>query len=645
MIIKKNRSLFLWTVIMIAITITVYANHFHNAFQFDDIHTIVENTFIRNIHNLPLFFKDGSTSSTLPSNQAYRPLVTASLALDYWLGHGYNLFYFHLSNFILFLLQGLLMIALALKIYGGDNEKKNIFFVALVAATWYLLHPAMAETVNYVSARSDIQSTFFVVLALVLYAYSPLCKKYFLYLLPVAIGTLAKPLSVMFAPLFFLYMVLIEKKVSFSELIHPSFYRENKEIIPRAIVSFVVCGILFLLVQKMTPATWEPGGTSRFWYCVSQPFVILYYFITFFVPAGLCADYDWKLLTTLLDLRLLIGLLFLLLLIRVALISSRNKDTQPIGFGISWFLLSLIPTSSIIPLGEMLNDHRMYFPFVGLVIAVTWSLHLLLLRCITVFKIKSTRYISSFYAVLILTLLLYGYATVERNKVWHSGESLWHDVTIKSPDNPRGLMNYGIELMAKGNYTEAINLFQQTISIRPYYAYGYINLAIAKSQVGAPKEAEVLFQRALALNTLNPDCYSYYARFLMQSGRYMEAKEIIRKGLQISPQHSTLLNFKNANEQFIQQAQKLSSAETYLNLSLRYYNNGEYLKCIEAAKQSLQYKPDFDLAYNNICAGYNQLKQWDKAIEAGLKGLSFNPNNQLLKNNLAEAYKEKANHK
>ncbi|MFX8809346.1 hypothetical protein ABTM66_20000, partial [Acinetobacter baumannii] len=76
--------------------------------------TIVENTFIRNIHNLPLFFKDGSTSSTLPSNQAYRPLVTASLALDYWLGHGYNLFYFHLSNFILFLLQGLLMIALAL---------------------------------------------------------------------------------------------------------------------------------------------------------------------------------------------------------------------------------------------------------------------------------------------------------------------------------------------------------------------------------------------------------------------------------------------------------------------------------------------------------------------------------------------------
>jgi len=63
--------------------LAIYSNHFHNAFHFDDDHTIVNNAYISNIRNIPLFFADVRTQSSLPTNQTYRPLTSASFAIDY----------------------------------------------------------------------------------------------------------------------------------------------------------------------------------------------------------------------------------------------------------------------------------------------------------------------------------------------------------------------------------------------------------------------------------------------------------------------------------------------------------------------------------------------------------------------------------
>ena len=70
------------------ITLT-YANHFGNSFHFDDSHTVQENPYIRDLRNIPRIFTDADTFSTLPANRTWRPIVTASLAVDYWLG-GYG---------------------------------------------------------------------------------------------------------------------------------------------------------------------------------------------------------------------------------------------------------------------------------------------------------------------------------------------------------------------------------------------------------------------------------------------------------------------------------------------------------------------------------------------------------------------------
>ena len=67
--------------------LAAYANHFHNSFHFDDGHAIINNASIRDLRNIPLFFRDATTFSALPSNQSYRPLVSTLFAGDYQLAH------------------------------------------------------------------------------------------------------------------------------------------------------------------------------------------------------------------------------------------------------------------------------------------------------------------------------------------------------------------------------------------------------------------------------------------------------------------------------------------------------------------------------------------------------------------------------
>src|SRR6266576_5351073 len=95
--------------LLLAALVAAYANHFHNSFHFDDAHTIVNNASIRELRNIPLFFRDATTFSSLPSNQSYRPLVSTLLAMDYSLGHGLRPFWFHLSIFALFVALVLLL--------------------------------------------------------------------------------------------------------------------------------------------------------------------------------------------------------------------------------------------------------------------------------------------------------------------------------------------------------------------------------------------------------------------------------------------------------------------------------------------------------------------------------------------------------
>src|SRR5438093_11225256 len=126
--------------------LAAYANHFHNSFHFDDAHTIVSNAAIHELRNVPLFFRDATTFSALPSNQSYRPLVSTLLAIDYRLGGGVQPFWFHISIFALFVALTLLLAFVIQRLLNHAPSSARNSWIALAAAAWYGLHRANGDS-------------------------------------------------------------------------------------------------------------------------------------------------------------------------------------------------------------------------------------------------------------------------------------------------------------------------------------------------------------------------------------------------------------------------------------------------------------------------------------------------------------------
>ena len=128
-------------------------------------------------------------------------------------------------------------------------------------------------------------------------------------------------------------------------------------------------------------------------------------------------------------------------------------------------------------------------------------------------------------------LLAMAYGTWQRNIVWRTEESLWLDATIKSPDNGRGLMNYGVIQMNKGNYQVADQYFQRALRLTPHYAYLHVNLGVLNAALGRPAEAERNFREAQQDDPNNPVSYTYFARWLKSIGRTEEARLFTAEGV------------------------------------------------------------------------------------------------------------------
>lgn len=643
----KKTGLFIVSVIL---TVLAYSNHFKNPFEFDDNHTIVSNLHIRDIHNIPVFFKDAATTSSLPANQAYRPGLTTLNAIDYWIGGEPepNPFYFHLSIFIAFLVLGFGVFALCKKIMEKSFNSDTTFWASWFVMTWFWVHTANSATINYIIQRADSFSTLMVVAAFCIYLYFPKAQNKFFYMIPIVVGFFVKEPAVMFVGLLAVYKLLFEQNVTLSEAL-TSHKKALFSVVRQCAVPLLISIVLVIFSRKMTPPLWTSGSSDVLHYALTQPYVILHYVNNFLIPANLVIDSDWKIVDRVLDDKVIIGLSFLIGLIYIAFKTAKNH--KPITFGILWFLLTLLPTSSVFPLAEVLNDHRPFFGYIGLCIATVYAVTFLYtkqpakLKPILVFALP-------------LFLAAHAFGTYHHNSKWNSPESIWKDATVHAPTNGRAWMNYGLALMGRGDFVNADAAFTKAIQLWPDYPYAFINIAILKATQNKLVDAENNFKQAIALDPILPEGYYYYADFLFRHNRTDEAQKQLEEGLKLSPNHADLLQLKSRLNAVASKGGSFAASEvdkalaavknnpnheTYLNLSLHYYNNKQFIECIQACEKALQYKPDYDLAFNNICSAYIELKQWDKAVVAGQKGIAINPKNAYLKQNLDYAVSQQKN--
>ena len=672
----KNPVFIILGVILSSCIFLAYSNHFSNGFHFDDNHTIENNTAIKEV-NIVKFFKDGTTFSSLSTNQSYRPYTTLENAIDYKLANGLHPKVFHIHIFITFLICCFFLFLFTKKLLDKiEFSNYNQFWGLLVAAVFGLLC-ANAETVNYIIQRAEIVSGLYVLMGLTVFLIGGSWKKWYLYLLFPFIGFFAKEMAFVFAPVLLLYFLIFEEKVY---LLH--FYKVNEfkkciRSFTKALPAFIFTVAFYVFYTKMLPNTFSPGGLDNFKYLITQPMVMCHYILTYFIPYNLSADTDWTVYDSILDYRAILGIIGVLSLFYLALKASKNKETRLFSFGILWFFITLLPTSSFIAFAEVLNDHRCFIPYMGLTISFIFGTLYLLKTYLPSFINQKKG--QSVLLILILSFLsVNAYGIHERNKIWKDELSLWKDVSIKSPKNGRGLMNYGLALMAEGNYAEAEIYYNKALELTPNYSNIYINLGILKNVIGDKKAAENNFIKATELRSEYHPAWYYYGKFLSQEKRFEEAKKSLIKVLELSPSYDNtlelLLEIYHQNENW-QEMESLSKSilqdnasdalaqnyldiatnkktiydvmekeiaksptpEKYLNLSLEYFNGERYSKCIQAAEKALQLKSDYAEAYNNIGIAYFKLEKYDQAIEAYHKALKINPEYVLAKNNLKEA--------
>ncbi|MDQ2978973.1 MAG: tetratricopeptide repeat protein [Acidobacteriota bacterium] len=530
----SNRWLTILAILSAAGVFAAYANHFHNSFHFDDGTVIQNNAYLRSLKNIPLFFRDASTFSSFPTNAAYRPLTSVSFALDYWRGAGLDPFAFHVTQWTLHLLLGVLVFFFVNQTLRDAGLARPSRWLALFGATLFCLHRANAETVNFLTLRSEILSTAGVVGSFVFYQYAPRWRKSLLWLLPAAAGAFAKQTAIVFAPLFLIYLLLFSKEAG-GEI--PPSPGKRWSWLRVAVPPFVFGAFFYFLQGRLGGPRLIYGSTPPLIYLQTQTFAWLHYFRLFLLPLGLSADPDWAAIPHWFDTRVFAGTLFALLFVgSAAFYASRRSAGRAFLFGALWFFVALAPTSSFFPRSEMINEHRPYFPYIGLVLCLTAAAgDLLCAREAPGRSPSRRRLIGAAAALGIVLLCAHAAATFARNRVWRNEETLWKSVTEASPGNGRAWMNYGLIFMARADYANARSCFERASTLAPNYDLVEVNLGVLEGASGRPADAERHFQRALSLNSNIAMANFYYGRWLHENNRDGDAAARLDAAIAASP--------------------------------------------------------------------------------------------------------------
>ena len=278
---------------------------------------------------------------------------------------------------------------------------------------------------------------------------------------------------------------------------------------------------------------------SRLDYLLTQFTVIVRYLGLVVLPVGQTVDHDVAVRTSLLDPAVLGSATLLLALAGTAtglLLGASPRRARPLdpaarlaALGIAWFFLALSVESSLIPIVDLMVEHRVYLPFAGLSISAATLLALGIRR------IAPGRTAALTAAAGLLLAAALGGVTWRRNQAWSSEVALWTDAVEKTPRKARPRHNLGVVLNALGRRTEAMALLQEAVRLEPGYAQGHESLGVALSDARRPAEAETHFRRAIALDPMAAAPWYDLGTLRFDASRYAEAIPFFEKAIALRP--------------------------------------------------------------------------------------------------------------
>ena len=468
----------------------VFANARHDSFHFDDDHSLVGNSHIRQLAEVPRFFAEPQLFSRNPGSEMYRPLVLVSYALTYHFS-AYDAAVYHLGNIAFHLLATWALYGL----YGRLGLRAG---TALAAAALFAVHPLVGEPVNYVSSRSESMAALFffagmycyvddrrrgLAAALGCYAAALMCKSSAIVLPAVMLAYDALFLGwprwrrlVGFAPLALGYLWLT------SQLLHEA----------------VIASPVRAWGQQLATQAKALGYYAKL-LVFPHPLSVEHQF----APGDFADTVVWS------SLAFVASLAFVLYRCRA----------EPLFWGLC--AAAVLAPTALVPLNVLVNERRLYLALAAAIGVGAWLWD------------RGLRDPWSKRMALASGLAL-ALVTGQRNAVWADEKRLWEDARDKAPHMVRPYVRLGAVYRAEGEFAAARQAYDRALALDPEHAPVLNNLGNLQRDGGDWQGAEASYRRALAQLPNYPEALINLATLLVDRGRFDEAMPLFERALAIA---------------------------------------------------------------------------------------------------------------
>ena len=529
-----------------------YQNSFSGQFLFDDIPNITENETVRSL---------GNAWRTVSYDT--RPVTTLTLAANYALG-GLDVWGYHAFNVAVHALAALALFGLVRRTLLlprlNDRYGPSAGGLAFAVALLWAVHPLHTQSVTYVVQRAQSLTGLFAFLTLYALVRGATADRGRVGWYAAAVAACAAGMGckqdMVVAPMLALLYDRIFLSGSWRELA-----RRRWGLYAALAGTWLVLASSYWVAFGLNPAA-APAGTPAApasaagekptagfalkrvtprQYALTETGVILYYLRLAAFPHPQCLDYyDWPIAHDLGD----VALPALAVLAILAATGAALAARPALGFLGAWFFLTLAPSSSVLPINDVANEHRLYLPLAALaalaVLAGEAALRALAAR--GRLAPASARRLGAVAVALAAAAL--GAQTVARNRYYADVSVMWLDVVAQHPTNYRALHIVATNYRGRGQFAEAADYVGRALQITDYAA-AHALLGECLLNLGRVREAAHHFREVIRLadedhpiNIARPpvgEFHYFLARALEKLDDVPGAIEHYRESLRLTP--------------------------------------------------------------------------------------------------------------
>lgn len=475
-----------YILLIILISVAIYSNTTDVPFVFDDEEFIEYNPAVKDSVYLYLPY---TLKSSLPSALVKNTIVTRYIGYwsfylnnlisgDYVLGlHVFNIAVHVACSLAVYLL--VLWLATAAGIKNGPARNSLAFWVALLFA----VHPVQTQAVTYLSQRFASMVALFYVMAVAFYVRHRVSGK-LAWLVASILATLAA-MHTKENAFTIPFVVGAVELLFFTDGTRSRALRLLPFVLLLMVIpAHVMCAETWLDKEAINSMVTVSVKLSRSEYLITSIRIMATYLRLLLLPVNQSLDYAYPTYGSLMNPEVLASATLILAMLAWALVQFRRDRARSgykllAGFGILWFFVTISVENSAIVLVNVMFEHRLYLPSVGLLLSAT---------CLT-YEYAEKFDLKKVAAVIGLCVVLaFSWATYARNEYWRDPARLWADSAAKHPHNARAYGNIAAVLERAGDIANALSM-RQVVDISEWNWKAHYNVGSVYMNQGQTTKA------------------------------------------------------------------------------------------------------------------------------------------------------------